>query len=310
MNEADFSMSNNKNFWQKKMFWIPMSIIVLGILLFFVPFIINWSFRTPATYDAFLARWGAGDTLAFYGAILATAGTIILGYVAYWQSKLAHKLNERLLQHTETSLATEHAALIIIDDISFEYDSPKNYNPNFLTQHLLSKLNEEVDSYEFPLHTMYPITLKPKIKVLSGFVSSVEVESVNIVLSDKKLEGGRHSLELSLFYKQIETARGFSPVAIRGSDRIEFKITLLSVRKNDYDKIKKLQQNGIYGNVEIDLKVATFSNIVSRHKLRIFLLSPNDRIGELKPAEDHPPLCFVKGKPVLQDEIQFLENLE
>ena len=161
--------TDSKAFWRKKRVWIPAS---LFIFLFLFPFFINLAFRGSAPFDVFAARWGAGDVLAFYGATLTT---IVLIYVAYWQTKLSQELNELPLKYTEASLTAEHAAIIAVDSISFEYEQPKKCSSlRFLTQSLVP---EPPDTIIQPGKTLfYPIAFTPKFKVLSGFVSSVEVE--------------------------------------------------------------------------------------------------------------------------------------
>jgi len=93
--------------------------IVIGFVFFIIiiPLIINQAFDMPAHINAMVARWGAGDVLAFYGAVLATTGTIVLGYVAVHQNRKSHILNLDMQKLNSEMQKLEQAKLISIVSI-------------------------------------------------------------------------------------------------------------------------------------------------------------------------------------------------
>lgn len=80
-----------------------IAIIILITLLIGVPFIINILFKIHPTNKIFIAEWGAGDLLNYYGSILLGLITTYLAYVAITQTKYANDMNKRLLIMEESN---------------------------------------------------------------------------------------------------------------------------------------------------------------------------------------------------------------
>jgi len=72
-----------------------------------VPFLIHVAFSFNAPFSFLVARWEAGNVLEFYGAIVGAAGTAVLGYVAFWQTKRAHAQADRANEISEKLIALE-----------------------------------------------------------------------------------------------------------------------------------------------------------------------------------------------------------
>ena len=87
----------NKFFsWIKKHPIISIIILLLILLLFGVPYIINELYKAPHGY---LTLWEAKDVLSFYGSVLSFIGTVFLGTLALYQNysfKESNKAKERL----------------------------------------------------------------------------------------------------------------------------------------------------------------------------------------------------------------------
>ena len=130
------------------------------------------------------------------------------------------------------------------------------------------------------------------------------------MLFETKDDYGQYSGGTVQFFEQLDvyTAKGFSSVAIIEGNQIAFTITLLLTSQDAYNDIKRFQQcDGVYGEINAIINAATFTNIVSKYMVRIFLLPSNGDRGELVLSkEEKPPLCFVKGKPKLKEDIKFL----
>ena len=71
--------------------------------------IVHTLFRTPAPYPWLEHVWGAGDFITF-------VGTMVLGYVAYWQTNNANETNDRLLKLEEARYKLELRPFIMVTD--------------------------------------------------------------------------------------------------------------------------------------------------------------------------------------------------
>lgn len=64
------------------------------LLVIVVPVAINCLFKIKSPYNFFVAEWGAGDVLAFYGAMLASATTIIGVYISIEYAQRNYRVDE------------------------------------------------------------------------------------------------------------------------------------------------------------------------------------------------------------------------
>ena len=79
--------------------------VLLIVLVFVVPLIINILFKNDFGIWWIESEWTAGEALTFYGTVLSFIGTITLGVVSIWQTKKANEqtkeaneMNKRLIQ--------------------------------------------------------------------------------------------------------------------------------------------------------------------------------------------------------------------
>lgn len=82
------------------------TIIAFVIFVIIIPFAINWLFKIDAICDFFVAEWGPGDALAFYGTILASAVTIIGVYITVEQAQHNYHMDE--INRVKPYLALTH----------------------------------------------------------------------------------------------------------------------------------------------------------------------------------------------------------
>ena len=296
--------SEKKSFNKRKVgIYTLITFFISAVLFFIVPLILNKAFEIPASFDALVARWGAGDALSFYGAVLTFIGTVVLGYVAYWQSHSAYELNKRLEVLEKTSLVVNNAAVISIDGIEFDYRDARYFDFNQMPAQIL-----EASKGSEAFLPSYCVVVTLQVKVLSGFVSLVEIKEANIMFSDTINEIGQYTISVPLWFKNIRS--GYSTVAIKDSDKIAFTLTLITKDKEVYDNIKAIQQNGRYGILEIQLNVVTFTSVMSQYKCRVYLSPENgeEDIGKLTLSTKNPPLTFWRESALLQKkDIKILE---
>ena len=97
--------------------------VLAAVVIFAIPLLINIAYKTPSKIRILGAEWNAEDALQFYGAIIGAGGTIVLGYVAYWQTKRANEqsdnaneISNRLLSIEESRDKLELRPFIMVTD--------------------------------------------------------------------------------------------------------------------------------------------------------------------------------------------------
>jgi hypothetical protein len=73
--------------------------------------IVHVLFKIPAPFPWLEHVWDAGDLIAF-------VGTIVLGYVAYWQTGNANETNDRLLKIEEARYKLDLRPFVMVSDYS------------------------------------------------------------------------------------------------------------------------------------------------------------------------------------------------
>ena len=68
--------------------------LVFAIFIVAIPFGINSLFKLTAPMNIFVAEWEAGDALAFYGVMLASATTIIGIYISIEYAQRNYRIDE------------------------------------------------------------------------------------------------------------------------------------------------------------------------------------------------------------------------
>ena len=83
-------MLNNTNKSSNHRMIICLLLIVL-LFCFCGPILINVLFKLKTTHKFFIAEWGAGDALVYYGSVLTFISTTILSSLAVWQNQMLKK---------------------------------------------------------------------------------------------------------------------------------------------------------------------------------------------------------------------------
>lgn len=69
-------------------------LLAFAIFIVAIPFGINSLFKLTSPSDIFIAEWGAGDALAFYGVMLASATSIIGVYISIEYAQRNYRIDE------------------------------------------------------------------------------------------------------------------------------------------------------------------------------------------------------------------------
>lgn len=69
-------------------------ILAFTVFIVIIPAVINWFFKLESPCNFFVAEWGAGDVLAFYGAMLASVTTIFGVYISIEYAQRNYQMDE------------------------------------------------------------------------------------------------------------------------------------------------------------------------------------------------------------------------
>ena len=69
-------------------------ILAFAVFIVIIPAVINWFFKLESPCNFFVAEWGAGDVLAFYGAMLASVTTILGVYISIEYAQRNYQMDE------------------------------------------------------------------------------------------------------------------------------------------------------------------------------------------------------------------------
>ena len=69
-------------------------ILAFTVFIVIIPAVINWFFKLESPCNFFVAEWGAGDVLDFYGAMLASVTTILGVYISIEYAQRNYRIDE------------------------------------------------------------------------------------------------------------------------------------------------------------------------------------------------------------------------
>jgi|GEM_PF-5561400 len=136
-----------KNIPKQVLFFV---VVVLIILIFVIPILINWAFQTKAPIQFLSAEWEVGDFLQFYGMIITTILTISVTLFGIWkvflQTEKNHKKNIKTVQKN-------HKKEMKILKCNFQDDIRKRVLPYFALDRLI-----DTEAIKSPLSAMFKDT--------------------------------------------------------------------------------------------------------------------------------------------------------
>lgn len=153
---------------------VKSSIIILGLLVIFIPIIINAMYMSNKGY---ITVWGGDYVLLFYGSVLTFIGTVFLGGLALWQNERLNEMNKNL---------TEHQYKPILTNSIFNTDPKEDHNTWFRTieQNCDSKMINNGYSSKITYHPYLVIGLRniglgPAINIATYLYKLTSVEGLD-----------------------------------------------------------------------------------------------------------------------------------
>ncbi len=89
--------------------------LLITIILFGIPFLINLLFKINSDAEIFQAEWSAGEALSYYGAILSFIGTVVLGALALYQNHIIKQEADKKAYYLEQKEKQENMPKFIVD---------------------------------------------------------------------------------------------------------------------------------------------------------------------------------------------------
>lgn len=267
-------------------------IVAIGVVILTigVPILINEAYKFNRGY---LTVWGGSDVLAYFGTLIGSFGTFILGYIAWRQ-------NERLLSIEKRSYLAENAGSAIVTELRIK--GVRNIACNF-DQHVEQVLmtDEKIDLFHFDYRT---VSVECKLEPMdhTRHIALVRVQS--ILLQGFGGEGSARSI-----IEARNQDEKFSRVSIsKGFDR--FRVTIIISLKEFKDFVASIDNISSRVFINIELELLTDRYVATSLICKSTLYNPDfdEKEGiysRFKTVETDPPQCFWSGVSLKDfDEVQ------
>jgi len=238
-------------------------LLAFTIFIVAIPFGINSLFKLTSPLNIFIAEWGAGDALAFYGVMLASATTIIGVYISIENAQRNYRIDEakrvkpylaltHYKSHSKTNLFSGFAPSQT-EKIIGEQDQGTSAYEEYRLEKVYIIINQATIEYRDRLSDAQQQRLKS-----SGFewcnqgggCHTLQARSfVSVPFEVENVGNGAATNTMVAFYKKGEKRRGVSLYTIKQGDSFYFHIFCDDaniVKGHDY--IIELLYGDIIGN--------------------------------------------------------------
>lgn len=238
-------------------------LIAFVVFIIAIPFAINGLFKLTSPWTIFAAEWDAGDVLAFYGALLASATTIVGVYISMEYAQRNYRLDEanRVKPYLALTHYKSHAKSNLFSDIiaGQEIGDKENQNQNtpvyeeYKLERVYITITETAIEFKNKLSNAQLHRLKSGgfewVNHGEGCRSLQEHPFVSIPFEVENVGNGAATNTMVAFYKKGEKRRGVSLYTIKQGDSFYFHIFCDDaniVKGNDY--IIELLYGDVIGN--------------------------------------------------------------
>lgn len=166
----------------KKNIWMVLLIIVMVML----PILIKVMSNIPVLCELVNYEEHVVDVISFSVSIISAIGTILLGYVAYRQNKVANMQNERLIQLEETTkkvyveIDKEKTTFTRTEDGYKCEIFGKNVSNVAIVNMEYDKAGKIVDKYDFKLETVRKLGV--------GYLSDYDANTIMLRVVDQYID--------------------------------------------------------------------------------------------------------------------------
>lgn len=238
-------------------------LLAFAIFIVAIPFGINSLFKLTSPLNIFIAEWGAGDALAFYGVMLASATTIIGVYISIEYAQRNYRIDEanrvkpylaltHYKSHSKTNLFSDFAPSQTGKSIG-EQDQGTSAYEEYRLEKVYIIINQATIEYRDRLSDAQQQRLKSggfEWCNQGGGCHTLQARSfVSVPFEVENVGNGAATNTMVAFYKKGEKRRGVSLYTIKQGDSFYFHIFCDDaniVKGHDY--IIELLYGDIIGN--------------------------------------------------------------
>lgn len=238
-------------------------LLAFAIFIVAIPFGINGLFKLTSPLNIFIAEWGAGDALAFYGVMLASATTIIGVYISIEYAQRNYRIDEanrvkpylaltHYKSHSKTNLFSGFAPSQTGKVIG-EQDQGTSAYEEYRLEKVYIIINQATIEYRDRLSDAQQQRLKSggfEWRNQGGGCHTLQARSfVSVPFEVENVGNGAATNTTVAFYKKGEKRRGVSLYTIKQGDSFYFHIFCDDaniVKGHDY--IIELLYGDIIGN--------------------------------------------------------------
>lgn len=238
-------------------------LLAFAIFIVAIPFGINSLFKLTSPLNIFIAEWGAGDALAFYGVMLASATTIIGVYISIEHAQRNYRIDEanrvkpylaltHYKSHSKTNLFSGFAPSQTGKSIG-EQDQGTSAYEEYRLEKVYIIINQATIEYRDRLSDAQQQRLKSgglEWCNQGGGCHTLQARSfVSVPFEVENVGNGAATNTMVAFYKKGEKRRGVSLYTIKQGDSFYFHIFCDDaniVKGHDY--IIELLYGDIIGN--------------------------------------------------------------
>ena len=236
-------------------------ILAFTVFIVIIPAVINWFFKLESPCNFFVAEWGAGDVLAFYGAMLASVTTIFGVYISIEYAQRNYQMDEAnrvkpylSLTHYKSESKTNWGLGIPAEATDADgVEQPQSY----YTEYKLDKVYIVIDQAEIRFQDKLSDNQQQRIKSggfewydHGGGCRSLQSHPfVSMPFDVENVGSGAAINTMIAFYKKGEERRGASLYPIKQGDSFYFHVfcdDADSVVDNEY--VIELLYGDIIGN--------------------------------------------------------------
>ena len=236
-------------------------ILAFTVFIVIIPAVINWFFKLESPCNFFVAEWGAGDVLAFYGAMLASVTTIFGVYISIEYAQRNYQMDEAnrvkpylSLTHYKSESKTNWGLGIPAEATDADgVEQPQSY----YTEYKLDKVYIVIDQAEIRFQDKLSDNQQQRIKSggfewydHGGGCRSLQSHPfVSMPFDVENVGSGAAINTMIAFYKKGEARRGASLYTIKQGASFYFHVfcdDAESVVDNEY--VIELLYGDIIGN--------------------------------------------------------------
>lgn len=211
-------------------------ILAFAVFIVIIPAVINWFFKLESPCNFFVAEWGAGDVLAFYGAMLASVTTILGVYISIEYAQRNYRIDEAnrvkpylSLTHYKSESKTNWGLGMSAE--ATDADRTEN-SQSYYKEYKLNEVYIVIDQAEIHFQDRLADNQQKRLKSGgfewhdhgSGFRSLHSRPFVSMPFDVENVGSGAAINTMIAFYKKGEKRRGATLYTIKQGDSFYFHV--------------------------------------------------------------------------------------